>query len=140
MPCVVPSDVVAAIDRMFPQMVEVPTAFPQVNADAVPLISALVSLVEAVPHNLLVLRKCDGLSAIQQVVPGVAVSGGELRRRGNTGKEPIPGRAQALGRNPRQRPAEIASSDLEDDEVPMSEVEFLHWPIAAHHSVRSKVG
>jgi hypothetical protein len=40
---------------MFPQMVEVSTSFPQVNGDAVPLISALVSLVEAVPHNLLVL-------------------------------------------------------------------------------------
>src|SRR6266496_4683660 len=54
-PRVVPSDVVAAIDRMFPQMVERPTAFPQVSADAVPLISALVSLVEAVPNEFLIL-------------------------------------------------------------------------------------
>jgi hypothetical protein len=56
MPRVVPSDVVTAIDRMLPQMVEVPTVFPAVSADAVPLISALVSLVEAVPADLLVLN------------------------------------------------------------------------------------
>jgi hypothetical protein len=41
---------------MFPQMVETPTAFPQVDANSVPLISALVSLVEAVPNDLLVLK------------------------------------------------------------------------------------
>jgi hypothetical protein len=55
MPRVVPSDVVKAIDRLFPQMVKTPTAFPQFTADSLPPISALVSLVEAVPNDLLVL-------------------------------------------------------------------------------------
>lgn len=55
MPRVVPSDVVKAIDRMFPQMAENPTVRPSVSADSVPLIGALVSLVEAVPNDLLVL-------------------------------------------------------------------------------------
>jgi hypothetical protein len=56
MPRVVPSDVVAAIDRMFPQMVARPESFPQVDAGVVPLISAVVALVEAVPNELIVLN------------------------------------------------------------------------------------
>lgn len=85
------------------------------------------------------LRKWDGVGTLQQVVPGVAVSGVNPRRRGNTGKELIPGSAQALGRDPRQRLAKIASSDLEDNELPVSEVGCVQAPIAAD-SARSRAG
>jgi hypothetical protein len=53
MPRVVPSDVVAALDRMFPEMAGNPTAFPNVGAEQVPSINAVVRLVEAVPEGLI---------------------------------------------------------------------------------------
>jgi hypothetical protein len=65
MPRVVPSDVVRAIDQMFTSMIQEPTSSPQVDADSVPLIRAVVNLVEAVPDELLVLNpdKYAGLIA-----------------------------------------------------------------------------
>jgi len=55
MPRVVPSDVVAAIDRMFEKMVEKPKTFPPIGFDQVPQVIAIAQLVEAVPDELLTL-------------------------------------------------------------------------------------
>jgi len=44
----VPSDVVNAIDRMFPEMAMDPNAFPQLSVDQLPWLIALANLVEAV--------------------------------------------------------------------------------------------
>ena len=55
MPRVVPSDVVKAAERMFPDMVRNPRAFPGVEAHAVPSFAGFASLVDAVPAELLVL-------------------------------------------------------------------------------------
>jgi hypothetical protein len=41
MPRVVPSDVVKAIDRMFPQMVETPDKFPNVTFESIPSLNAI---------------------------------------------------------------------------------------------------
>lgn len=65
MPRVVPTDVVDAIDRMFPEMGRQPNAFPNVGHDQLPLLAALVRLVESVPNQLIVLkpRQYAGLTA-----------------------------------------------------------------------------
>src|SRR2546426_1673887 len=55
MPRVVPSDVVKAADRMFPDMVKSPTAFPGIGPDAVPRLVALADLVGAVAPELVTL-------------------------------------------------------------------------------------
>ncbi len=56
MPRIVPSDVVKAIDRMFPEMAKDPHAFPQLAVDHLPWLMALANLVEAVPVELVVLE------------------------------------------------------------------------------------
>lgn len=56
MPRVVPSDVVRAIDRMFPEMGQKPKAFPNVGYDTLPSLAALVQLIESVPEELIVLE------------------------------------------------------------------------------------
>src|SRR5262245_18545005 len=53
MPRVLPSDVIAAADRMFPDMATNPSAFPQVDAGRGPTLTALAALVDAVPLNLI---------------------------------------------------------------------------------------
>ncbi len=53
---VVPSDVVRAIDRMFPTMVEKPGASPSVASGDLPRLTALVQLIESVPEELIVLE------------------------------------------------------------------------------------
>lgn len=53
MPRVVPSDVVKAADRMFPDLVKSPTAFPGIGPDQVPRLTALADLVHAVPPELI---------------------------------------------------------------------------------------
>ena len=55
MPRVVPSDVVKAIERMFPQMIQDPRSFPDVSSDSVPPLKAIAQLVESVPEDLLIL-------------------------------------------------------------------------------------
>ncbi len=55
MPRVVPSDVVKAAERIFPQFVKSPTSFPAVEAHAVPSLAALARLADAVPSELLIL-------------------------------------------------------------------------------------
>jgi hypothetical protein len=56
MPRVVPSDVVRAIDRMFPEMAQRPDAFPNMGFDDLPSLAALVKLVESVPEEVIVLE------------------------------------------------------------------------------------
>jgi len=56
MPRVVPSDVVRAIDRMFPTMVREPKAFPNVASGDLPLLAALVGLVESVSDEVIILE------------------------------------------------------------------------------------
>src|SRR5260370_31053965 len=55
MPRVVPSDVVAAVDRLFPEAVANPAAPFYLQFDQVPAAVAVVRLVEAVSDELLVL-------------------------------------------------------------------------------------
>jgi hypothetical protein len=52
MPRVVPSDVVAAAERMFPDMIAAPNAFPGVAPDQVPRLAALANLADAVAPEL----------------------------------------------------------------------------------------
>ena len=56
MPRVVPSDVVKAADRLFPDMVKAPNAFPGIGPDAVPRLIALADLVHAVAPELITLN------------------------------------------------------------------------------------
>jgi hypothetical protein len=56
MPRVLPSDVVSAIDRMFPEMAQRPDAFPRVGFDYLPWLAAVVHLVQSVPNELIVLE------------------------------------------------------------------------------------
>ena len=56
MPRVVPSDVVRAIDRMFPEMGQKPNAFPSVASGDLPSLAALVQLIQSVPEELIVLE------------------------------------------------------------------------------------
>ena len=56
MPRVVPSDVVRAIDRMFPTMVRDPKAFPNVASGDLPSLAALVGLIESVPDEVIILE------------------------------------------------------------------------------------
>ena len=53
MPRVVPSDVVHAIDRMFPEMATNPSAFSGLLAEKIPALGVLVELVEVIPLDLL---------------------------------------------------------------------------------------
>jgi hypothetical protein len=53
MPRVVPSDVVKAIDRMFPGVKDRPTDIPNMSPEWVPSLTALADLAEAVPDELL---------------------------------------------------------------------------------------
>jgi len=55
MPRVVPSDVVKAAQRTFPEMAAKPDAFPYLDAQSVPTAAALARLVESIPNELLVL-------------------------------------------------------------------------------------
>lgn len=55
MPRVVPSDVVKAIDRMFPNYVRDPRAFPNVGSADLPSLAALVDLIESVPEKVIIL-------------------------------------------------------------------------------------
>jgi hypothetical protein len=54
-PRVVPSDVVRAVDRMFPDVEKRPTDFPNMTPEWVPSLMALADLVAAIPNELLVL-------------------------------------------------------------------------------------
>lgn len=56
MPRVVPSDVVRAVDRMFPEMAQKPREFPNVGSADLPALAALVQLVESVPEELMILE------------------------------------------------------------------------------------
>lgn len=56
MPRVVPSDVVRAIERMFPEIIKAPTSRPGLGVDVLPPFHAIVNLVEAVPAELIVLE------------------------------------------------------------------------------------
>lgn len=56
MPRVVPSDVVRAIERMFPTMIENPRTFSHVGPGDLPRLTALVQLIESVPEELIVLE------------------------------------------------------------------------------------
>ncbi len=56
MPRVVPSDVVGAIDRMFPEMGQKPNAFPNVASGDLPSLAALVELIESVADEVIVLE------------------------------------------------------------------------------------
>lgn len=56
MPRVVPSDVVRAVDRMYPEMGQNPDASSNVGHSDLPGLAALVHLVEAVPEELIVLE------------------------------------------------------------------------------------
>lgn len=56
MPRVVPSDVVRAIDLMFPMMVREPKSFPSVASGDLPRLTALVQLVESISEELIVLE------------------------------------------------------------------------------------
>src|SRR5438094_314735 len=55
MPRVVPSDVVKAADRMFPEMAKDPKALPGMDVSHVSNLVALARLVEAMPDQLIVL-------------------------------------------------------------------------------------
>jgi hypothetical protein len=55
MPRVVPSDVVKAAERMFPEMSAKPDAFPYLDSQGTVTAAALARLVESVPAELLVL-------------------------------------------------------------------------------------
>lgn len=55
MPRVVPSDVVSAAERLFPEMARDPNKFPELDSSQVPSILALATLVRAVPDHLIVL-------------------------------------------------------------------------------------
>ena len=59
MPRIVPSDVVRAIDRMFPQIVGNPAIRPGFDVEVVPRLRAIVSLVEAVPTELVTLDPAE---------------------------------------------------------------------------------
>src|SRR5580765_598804 len=56
MPRVVPSDVVQAADRMFPDMVTAATTFTAIGPDTVPRLMALADLVDAVAPELVTLE------------------------------------------------------------------------------------
>lgn len=76
MPRVVPSDVVATIDRMFPWVTERPTEALQVDPSLLLRLAVLVDLVEAVPDELIRLERhwyvafAAGLSCLR-AAPGL---------------------------------------------------------------------
>jgi hypothetical protein len=74
-PRVVPSDVVKAIDRMFPDMAQKPDAFPQMSFDQLPWLAALAELVEAVPPELIVLEPAQN-AALTASVACIKAMGG----------------------------------------------------------------
>jgi hypothetical protein len=66
-PRVVPSDVVKAADRLFPDMAANAAAFPQMAHDQLPWLAALAELVDAVPQELIVLEPTQYAAFIASV-------------------------------------------------------------------------
>jgi hypothetical protein len=71
MPRVVPSDVVAAIDRLFPEMAKNAHADPNVGFDQVASVLVVARLVDSVPTDLLIL---DRLAELPWGTPSYKVS------------------------------------------------------------------
>jgi hypothetical protein len=115
MPRVVPSDVVNAADRMFPDMARNPNAHPNMDASYLPSIAALARLVQAVPDRLIILdpRKYAALlgsiAALEMMGQAFQSARGtgtlQLRLRGSDDQNPIWIIRTAMSECPDEAPA-----------------------------------